>query len=75
MKNIIRTVSLLLGVVKYNKRGNKNGILRINGEGKRIKELFFCFVGGFRIWKGGLAGGGGLSTFCKDTFFALGAFV
>lgn len=55
-------MSLLPGVVKYNKRGNKMGCYGINGEGKGLKSFFFSFVSVwvlFRIWgerrNGGLA--------------------
>lgn len=49
-KNLIRIVSLLPGVVNYNKRGYKMGCYGINGEGKGLNSyfsfVFFC-VGGF----------------------------
>lgn len=54
-------MSLLLGVVKYNKRGTKMGCYGINGEGKGLVFFSFC-EGGFQHLGGGGGGMGGAST-------------
>lgn len=51
-------MSLLPGVVKYNKRENKKGYYGINGEGKGLKSIFVFFFCGWFPASGGKGDGG-----------------